>query len=66
VRAATDGSPVAVNGLRVAEVRDEWLVDEGWWSGHRTHRRYFDLVLEDGRNAVVFHDGAGGWYGQRV
>ena len=41
-------------------------MDEGWWSGHRTRRRYFDLVLEDGRNAAVFCDGTGEWYGQRV
>ncbi len=39
---------------------------EGWWTGNRTHRRYFDLVLEDGRNVVVFWDHRGRqWFGQR-
>lgn len=66
VQADESGIPRIVNSRRVTQVRDEWRVDEGWWSGHRTRRRYFDLVLEDGRNAAVFCDGTGEWYGQRV
>jgi hypothetical protein len=51
----------------VEHVRDEWRVDEGWWSGHRLRRVYFDVVLEDGRDVVVFRDlGDGSWYGQRA
>lgn len=62
-----DGIPTAVANRSVEHVRDEWRVDEGWWTGNRTHRRYFDLVLEDGRNVVVFWDNRGHqWFGQRV
>ena len=33
----------------------------------RSHRRYFDLVLETGENAVVYHDDdAGSWFTQRA
>jgi hypothetical protein len=67
VRCDPGGTPVAVAGRPVECVRDEWRVDEGWWSGHRLRRRYFDLVLADGRNVVVFHElGSGRWYGQRA
>jgi hypothetical protein len=48
-------------------VRDEWRVDEGWWTGRPVQRRYFELVLADGQNAVVFRDAASGrWYAQRA
>jgi hypothetical protein len=58
---------VQVGGRAVEHVRDEWRVDEGWWSGHRLRRVYFDLVLDDGRDAVVFRDlDDGSWYGQRA
>jgi hypothetical protein len=66
VQADESGIPRVVNSRRVSQIRDEWRVDEGWWSGHRTRRRYFDLVLEDGRNAAVFCDRSGEWFGQRV
>jgi len=58
--------PQAVGGLGVEAVREDWVVEERWWTGRALRRRYFELVLEDGRNAVVFHDIAGGgWYAQR-
>ena len=67
MQADPDGVPRAVGGRAVAVLRDEWRVDEGWWSGHRLRRRYFDLVLADGRNVVVFCDlESGRWYGQRA
>ena len=46
-------------------MRDEWLVDEGWWGDRRVWRRYLDLVLTDGRNVVVFCDREGRWFTQR-
>jgi hypothetical protein len=50
----------------VDQLRDEWRVEEGWWTARPVHRTYFDLVMADGRNAVVFHDRRGGlWYTQR-
>jgi hypothetical protein len=51
-----DGLPVAVGRSRVEAVREDWVVEDRWWTGRPLRRRYFELVLEDGRNAVVFHD----------
>jgi hypothetical protein len=68
VRVATDGAglPRSLDGRPVASVRDEWRVDEGWWTGRAVRRRYFDVVLADGRNTVVFLDRhTGRWFTQR-
>lgn len=51
-----DGQPRSVGRLRVSAVREEWLVEDGWWTRKPLQRRYFELVLEDGSNMVVFHD----------
>ena len=62
-----DGSrPVAVNGREVESIRDEWLVEDRWWSGEPLRRHYLELVLEGGRCIVVYRDLAGGgWSEQR-
>jgi hypothetical protein len=68
VRVAADGVglPRSLDGRPVASVRDEWRVDEGWWTGRAVRRRYFDVVLADGRNTVVFLDRhTGRWFTQR-
>lgn len=68
VRVAADGAglPRSLDGRQVASVRDEWRVDEGWWTGRAVRRRYFDVVLADGRNTVVFLDHrTGRWFTQR-
>src|SRR5213593_631842 len=57
-----DGVPQAVNRRPVALVREEWRVVDRWWTEEPVHRRYFDVVLEGGENAVVYRDEeAGGW-----
>lgn len=56
VEAAADGRPVAVGQLDVAQVREEWVVEDGWWTGEPLRRHYFEVVLGDGRNVVVFRD----------
>jgi hypothetical protein len=56
VRAGSGGAPLAVDGRPVDAVREEWVVEDRWWTGRPLRRRYFELVLDDGRNAVVFHD----------
>lgn len=62
-----DGAPRSVNRLPVALVREEWRVVDRWWTEEPVSRRYFDLVLESGENAVVFHDdGHGRWFTQRA
>ena len=61
------GVPRAVAGREVDSVREEWVVEDRWWTGKPLRRRYFELVLTNGRNVVVFHDlGGGGWFVQRA
>jgi hypothetical protein len=67
VRPHPDGVPAAVAGRPVEAVRDEWRIDEGWWTPRPVRRRYFDVVLADGRNAVVFFCSTSGrWFEQRA
>jgi hypothetical protein len=61
-----DGTPRRVNRRLVALVREEWRVVDRWWTEEPVHRRYFDVVLEGGENAVVYRDEeAGCWFSQR-
>ena len=67
VEASPVGVPVRVNREGVALVREEWRVVDRWWTEEPLDRRYFDLVLESGRNACVFRDEeAGCWFSQRA
>lgn len=61
VRVESDpsGWPLAVAGNGVDQVREEWLVEDGWWTQAPLRRHYFELVLEDGRNVVVYRDESG-------
>ena len=54
VRVRTD--PLTVGGVPVAAVREEWVVEDRWWTGRPLRRRYFECVLDNGRNVVVFRD----------
>jgi hypothetical protein len=66
VRVGADGVPRAVGQLEVSAVREEWLVEDGWWTRRPLRRRYFELVLEDGSDAVVFCEpNSGRWFRQR-
>ena len=66
VRVDGSGSPAELQGRPVESVLEEWVVEDRWWSGRPVRRRYFELVLAGGRNAVVFRDLAGGaWFEQR-
>ena len=56
VEGHADGTPRRVNRQDVAVVREEWRVVDRWWTDEPVQRRYFDLVLETGENAVVYHD----------
>ncbi len=67
VEAAFDGTPRRVNREDVALVREEWRVVDRWWTEEPVNRRYFEVVLESGRNAVVFlDDERGRWFTQRA
>jgi hypothetical protein len=65
VQVGPDGVPQAVGRLAVESVREEWLVEDGWWTQKPLQRRYFEVVLEDGSDAVVFAEADGRWFRQR-
>jgi len=66
VEVGSEGVPLAVEGIEVVAVREEWLVEDRWWTLRRVWRHYFELALVDGRNAVVFRDSDGRWFRQRA
>jgi hypothetical protein len=62
------GAPVDVAGVKVESLREQWLVEDRWWTPKPLQRAYFELVLADGRNLVVFREPAdsGSWWEQRA
>ena len=67
VETGPGGTPQVVNRELVTLVREEWRVVDRWWTEEPVDRRYFDVVLETGENAVVYRDGeTGAWLTQRV
>src|SRR5207302_10733702 len=63
VRRDADGAPAALRGRPVEAILEDWVVEDRWWTGRPLRRRYFEIVLGDGRNTVVFRDlVAGGWF----
>ena len=66
VEARFDGTPEQVNRQPVALVREEWRVVDRWWTEEPVSRRYFEVVLQSGENAVVFRDEERScWFTQR-
>jgi hypothetical protein len=68
VRADAVGSPLAIDGVAVEAVREQWLVEDRWWTPKPLQRAYFEVVLTGGRNLVVFREPPDGvrWYEQRA
>ncbi len=67
MRAGEDGVPTALNHTAVDSVREDWVVEDRWWTERPLRRRYFELVLADGRNVTVFRDlMSGRWSVQRA
>jgi hypothetical protein len=65
VKADIADSPQSVGRTAVEAVAEEWVVEDRWWTGRPLKRRYFELVLADGRNTVVFRDlQTGRWFSQ--
>jgi hypothetical protein len=61
-----DGTPWQVNRQPVTVIREEWRVVDRWWTEDPVSRRYFDVVLQSGENAVVYRDEARAcWFTQR-
>jgi hypothetical protein len=52
----------------VEAVREDWLVEDRWWTPKPLQRRYFELALADGRCLVIFREPAenGRWFEQRA
>lgn len=66
VEADKAGKPTVVDGVMVEAVREEWVVEDRWWTPNPLGRHYFELVLADGRNLVVFRSIVSKrWYRQR-
>ena len=67
IRADVEATPLAVGATAVEAVREEWLVEDRWWTAAALRRHYFELALADGRALTVFRDaGDGRWFRQRA
>ena len=63
VEIGRDGTPARLDDRPVEQIRERWVVEEGWWTDAPVRRAYAELVLADGALAIVFEDLAGGgWY----
>jgi hypothetical protein len=61
----SNGTPRTLDGAAVEAIREDWIVEDRWWTGRPLHRRYFELVLADGRSVTVFRDvRTGRWHRQ--
>lgn len=56
VRPGPRGRPAAIGGVGVESISEDWLVEDRWWTGRALRRRYFECVLSNGRNVVIYHD----------
>jgi len=66
VEANQAGEPTSVDGVAVEALREEWVVEDRWWTRQPLGRHYFELALADGRNLVVFRSIVSRrWYRQR-
>lgn len=66
VHVGEDGVPAAIGRTAVEVLREEWLVEDRWWTIRPLRRRYFELVTADGADRVVFRDlVTGRWFTQR-
>jgi len=68
VSVGDDGIPVSVGGVTGEAGREDWLGEDRWWTPKPLQRRYFELVLANGRDIVVFREPPDGqrWYEQRA
>ena len=63
VEIGRDGNPARLDDRPVEQIRERWVVEEGWWTDAPVRRAYAELVLADGGLAVVFEDlVGGGWH----
>ena len=61
------GVPRSIDAATVEAVREEWLVEDRWWTPRPLRRHYFELAMADGRALTVFRDpGDSHWFRQRA
>lgn len=66
VEVDSEGRPASVDGVAVEAAREEWVVEDRWWTPHPLGRHYFELALADGSNLVAFRSLVSRrWYRQR-
>lgn len=67
VRTDDDGRPLALAGVAIESIREDWWVEDRWWTTRPLCRHYYELILANGRSATVFHDlRTRRWHGQRA
>lgn len=67
VETTKHGAPVALGAVAVETIREDWVVEDRWWTAQPLRRHYYELALADGRNTIVFCDlTSGRWYRQRT
>ena len=60
-------APTQVNDIDVVQIREEWIVEDGWRTAAPISRWYFEVVLIDGRDLTVFCAfPSGQWFAQRA
>ena len=66
VQVGGDGVPAEVGRSEVEAVREQWLVEDRWWTSRALRRRYFELTTAEGANRIVFRDlDSARWFTQR-
>ncbi len=53
---AVGGIPKTVDGSRVETVRNDWLIEDRWWTREPLRRRYWEVLTGSGRCMVIFQD----------
>lgn len=51
-----EGVPRKIGAVKVETIREDWLVEDRWWTELPLRRHYFELALADGKVVVVFRD----------
>jgi hypothetical protein len=56
---------IVADGRRreVTTIREEWLVQDRWWTDDPVDRHYYELLVEPGRVVVAFRETRSGqWF----
>jgi hypothetical protein len=56
VEVGEEGRPRRLGAVAVEAVREDWLVEDRWWTERPLRRHYYELALADGTVVVVFRD----------